>query len=192
MTLHDPRVMDPDEELVRRAHLPDEVVSDVVRVLEAMAAWSDAERAMREASQRYMRLGENDMRALRFLISAQRRGIVATPGGLAAHLGISTASTTKLLDRLAAGGHILRRPHPTDRRSLAVEVTDETRNAARESVGRAHARRFDAIAALDPEDRAAVVRFFESLMATAGEGIAPTGPGVSDSGPEPPAARSGW
>src|SRR5690606_13550922 len=117
--------------------------------------------------QRYMRLGESDMRALRLLISARSQGVPVTPGMVASHLDISTASTTKLLDRLERGGHIRRRPHPTDRRSLTIEVTDETRAAARDSVGRAHARRFDVVAALSPEQRAVVTAFFDAMTATA-------------------------
>lgn len=122
---------------------------------------------MSEASQRYMKLGETDMRALRLLIAAQRQGVVVTPGSIAEHLAISTASTTKLLDRLERGGHIRRLPHPTDRRSLMIEITDDTRVAARDTVGRAHARRFDVVAALSPEERAVVADFFDALEATA-------------------------
>ncbi|MGI6879459.1 MarR family winged helix-turn-helix transcriptional regulator [Microbacterium sp. gxy059] len=165
--MHDPRTMDPDEELVRRSHLSEEELAQVVAVLEAMSRWRAAERAMNEASQRYMRLGESDMHALRFLIAAHRQGVVVTPGAIAAHLGISTASTTKLLDRLADGGHIRRLPHPSDRRSLAIEVTDETRLSARASVGRSHARRFDVVAGLTAEERETLRQFFDSLAATA-------------------------
>ena len=163
----DPRVLDPDEELVARSHLSDDELAQVVHVLESMRRWRETERAMSEASRRYMRLGETDMRALRYLIAARRHERVVTPSAIATHLGISTASTTKLLDRLAAGHHIRRLPHPTDRRSLAIEVTDETRIAARTSVGRAHARRFDVAAALSAEEREVVTRFFEALVATA-------------------------
>ena len=167
VVMHDPRTLDPEQELVDRTRLSDDEVSQVVRVLEAMRRWRTTERAMSEASQRYMKLGETDMRALRFLIAAQRQGIIATPSSIAHHLGISTASMTRLLDRLADGDHIRRLPHPTDRRSLVIEVTEETRRSARASVGRSHARRFDVIAALTEGERNVVARFFDSLVATA-------------------------
>ena len=86
-----------------------------------------------------------------------------TPGAVAEHLGITTASTTKLIDRLAAGDHVLRFPHPSDRRSLAIEVTEDTRRVARETVGRSHARRFDAAAHLTPQEREIVTRFLHDL-----------------------------
>jgi DNA-binding MarR family transcriptional regulator len=167
LSLLDPRVVDPDEELVQRAHLPAEEITQVVRVLESMRRWRETEAELSEASRRYMKLGNTDMRALRYLIAAQRNGAVVTPSSIAAHLGISTASTTKLLDRLAAGGHVRRLPHPTDRRSLAIEVSEDTSVAARATVGRIHARRFDVAASLAPEERDVVIRFLDELVATA-------------------------
>jgi len=175
-SIMDPRVMDPQQELVRRAGLADDDVDQVVRVLEGLRRWREAERRASEASRRYMNLGETDMKAVRFVIAQRNQGRVATPGAIAAHLGITTASTTKLLDRLVAGGHVRRFPHPSDRRSLAIEVSDETRRVARETVGRSHARRFDAVARLTPQEREVVARFLEDLAAT-GEDV-----------PEPPAA----
>lgn len=170
VVMHDPRLNDPEERLVHRSHLPPSELADVVVVLNAMQRWGEAERRLSQASQRYMRLGETDMRALRLLIAARNQSIPITPGMIASHLAISTAATTKLLDRLERGGHVRRGPHPTDRRSLTVEVTDETRSAARESVGRSHARRFDVIAALSTAERAVVAAFFNAMSATVPEG----------------------
>ncbi|MBP2435876.1 MarR family winged helix-turn-helix transcriptional regulator [Microbacterium amylolyticum] len=179
LTMLDPRVLDPDETLVQRSHLSDADISQSVEVLEAMHRWREAEQAMSEASRRYMKLGDTDMRALRFLITSRSQRVDVTPSALAAHLRISTASTTKMLDRLAKAGHIVRQPHPHDRRRLTIEITDETRNAARASVGRSHARRFDVVAALSPAERAAIVAFFNALTATTEDGL------VSDEGSLP-------
>lgn len=159
----DPRIMDPDGELVPHEHLPRQELDQIVEVLEALGRWRAAERRTGEESRRHMRLGETDMRALRFMIAAQRHDQLATPSGLAKHLGISTASVTKMLDRLAAHDHIRRLPHPQDRRSTAIEVTEETRRAARRSVGRSHAGRFRAAADLSPAERDVVIRFLDAL-----------------------------
>ncbi len=48
-----------------------------------------------------------------------------TPTELARQLDITTASATDLLDRLQRDGHVRRRPHPTDRRKLLVDLTDD-------------------------------------------------------------------
>lgn len=169
LSMLDPRVIDPRQEIVRRAGLDDRDVDQVVRVMQALRRWREADRRASEASRRYMRLGETDMRAIRYLIAAGHQGRAVTPGALAEHLQISTASTTKLLDRLVAGGHVLRRPHPSDRRSVVVEVTAETRNTARLTVGRRHARRFDVAARLSPAERDIVAGFLEDLASTADE-----------------------
>lgn len=167
VVMHDPRLNDPEQQIVRTADLAPGELEGVLEVLDAMRAWREAERRTSEASQRYMKLGATDMRALRMLIAAQHQRFAVTPSALAGHLGISTASTTKMLDRLERGGHIVRRPHPDDRRSLVIEVTEETRDAARATVGREHARRFDVIAALSPAHRRIVADFFDAMTATA-------------------------
>lgn len=165
--MFDPRVLDPDQEVVSRHGIDDAEMDQIVELLQALRLWREADERMSEASRRYMKLGDTDMRALRFIIVGQQSGVFVTPGAIAAHLGISTASTTKLLDRLAAAEHIRRLPHPTDRRSVVVEVSDETRRAARDSIGRSHARRFDLAARLAPEHRDVVTRFLRDLAATA-------------------------
>lgn len=165
--MHDPRLNDPAQEIVRTGDLAAGELEGVIAVLDAMGRWREAERRTSEASQRYMRLGASDMRALRMLIAAGHQKVPVTPSAMATHLGISTASTTKLLDRLERGGHIVRRAHPDDRRSLVIEVTDDTRTAARATVGREHARRFDVIADLTPDERRVVADFFDAMAATA-------------------------
>ena len=163
LSMMDPRVLDPQQELVARADMAAQDIDQVVRLMDALRRWREAEHNASEASRRYMNLGDTDMRAIRFVMAAQRNGISVTPGALSEHLGISTASTTKLLDRLTAGGHLRRLPHPSDRRSLVIEVTEETARAARETVGRMHARRFQVAAQLDADERETVTRFLHRL-----------------------------
>jgi DNA-binding MarR family transcriptional regulator len=62
------------------------------------------------------------------LIVREQRGQAVSPHDLARHLRISTASTTKLLDRLTSSGHLERRPHPHDRRARVVVLTQESRD----------------------------------------------------------------
>ena len=84
-----------------------------------------------------------------------------------AHLGIPPAPTPKLPARLERGGHIVRLAPPDDRRSLVIQVTEHTRRAARATVGKEHARRFDVVAALTPDQRQIVAGFFDAMAATA-------------------------
>lgn len=154
---------DPDGRLIDRSGVSEEDVQQIGELMTALARLRDAERALNDASLEYMKLNRNDMRALHYLIASTNRGKVATPGAIAAHLGISTASTTKLLDRLAAGGHITREPHPTDRRALAIAITPATHEAALHTVGRQQSKRFHAAARLTRPERHAVIRFLNDM-----------------------------
>ncbi|UOQ59417.1 MarR family transcriptional regulator [Leucobacter rhizosphaerae] len=156
-------VNDPMSELIDRSDVDPDVVAHISHLMAALGRLRDAEQQISEASQRYMQLGRTDMRALHFLIIASHSATVTTPSAIAAHLGISSASTTKLLDRLETGGHIRRSPHPTDRRALAITVTESSREAAMQTVGRLQAQRYHAAARLTPEERDVVIRFLTEM-----------------------------
>lgn len=157
--------VDPDGVLTDAARLPKNEVTQISNLMNALADLRATEDAVAEASTKYMDLNRTDMRALHYLIVCQNRGEVATPTAIASHLGISTASTTKLLDRLENGGHIAREPHPTDRRALAIHITPSTKQAAMETVGRHQARRFKAAERLTVEERDIVLRFLQDMNA---------------------------
>ncbi|SHJ51504.1 DNA-binding transcriptional regulator, MarR family [Tessaracoccus bendigoensis DSM 12906] len=177
-SLYDVQFSDPDGVLVDRSSASPADLAQVTRIMTALVALRDAEESLAEASSRYMLLNRTDMRALHFLIVSQNLDEPVTPGALASHLGISTASTTKLLDRLERGGHVVREPHPTDRRALIIRITPETRAAAMETVGRQQARRFNAAARLSPGDREVVIGFLEDMAKELSvEGISWADPG---------------
>ena len=154
---------DPRSELIDRSALQPAEIAEISELMGALGRLRDAEQQVSEASMKYMQLGRTDMQALHFLIVAGNGGELATPSSIAAHLNISTASTTKLLDRLERAGHITRAPHPSDRRALTISITPETREAAMQSVGRQHARRFFAAARLTSEERQVVTRFLDDM-----------------------------
>jgi DNA-binding MarR family transcriptional regulator len=162
-SLLDPRVIDPRQEMVSYEGKDQAEIEQIVRVLTAVREWREAEARSSEQSRGYMKLNETDMQALRFIIASANQGVIVTPGALAEHLKISTASTTKLLDRLAAAGHVTRAAHPTDRRALTITITDETHKTVRRTVGNMHAHRFNAASRLSPEEREVVIRFLEDL-----------------------------
>ncbi|KDA05959.1 MarR family transcriptional regulator [Microbacterium sp. CH12i] len=161
--IYDVDVSDPRGELVDRSGLTGSDIREISGLMQALGGLRDAEQKLSEASLRYMKLNTTDMRALHFLIACENSGVVATPGAIASHLSISTASTTKLLDRLERGDHITRSPHPSDRRALAISITPETRKSAIETVGRQHARRFIAAARLTTQEREIVRRFLVDM-----------------------------
>lgn len=161
--MHDPRVIDARGSLVDLSSMSGSDIAAAVEVMDAMFRWREAEQRVSAASSKYMRLSATDMKAVRFIIVRSGQGEIVTARDLAEHLEISSASTTKLLDRLERGGHIERRAHPADRRALAIVVTEETREAAERTIGREHARRFQVAAQLTADERAVVLRFLGAL-----------------------------
>lgn len=103
----------------------DHAVMDVLRGIRALG---DAMDRMHSGMKGDMDMNASDVAALRMLIVREQRGQSVSPHDLARHLRISTASTTKLLDRLSASGHLERRPHPHDRRARVVVLTQESRD----------------------------------------------------------------
>ncbi|MGN8553665.1 UNVERIFIED_CONTAM: MarR family transcriptional regulator [Microbacterium sp. SLM126] len=100
---------------------------EVLQVLLAVRAFSDAMDRMYGGMKDEMEMNVSDLSALRMLIMREQAGAVVSPHDLANHLRISTASTTKLLDRLTAAGHVERRPHPTDGRARIITLTPHSR-----------------------------------------------------------------
>lgn len=163
--LYDVNASDPQSELVDRAGMDPAELRHIGDVMAALGRLRSAENELSDASLKYMQLNQSDMRALHYLIVSANTQQTATPGAIAAHLKISTASTTKLLDRLEKAGHIIRQPHPSDRRALAISITAKTKQAAMETVGRQHAKRFQAAARLTPAERDVVIRFLDDMSA---------------------------
>lgn len=154
---------DPHQELIDRSGLSDADIQQISDVMAALGRLREAEQRLSDASRIYMKLNQSDMRALHYLIVCANHAVIATPGAIAAHLHISTASTTKLLDRLERAGHITRRAHPSDRRALAIAITPGTHEAAMRTVGRQQAKRFLAAARLTPGERETVMRFLDDM-----------------------------
>ncbi len=154
---------DPRSELVDRSDLSPEEVAHIGKVMVSMSRLREAEQALSTASEKYMQLSTQDMRALHYLIVAKNRGEMVTPGMIATFLEISPASTTKLLNRLEKGDHIVRKVHPMDRRAFAIEVTPETEVSAMQTVGKQHAKRFHAAARLTHDERDVVIRFLDDM-----------------------------
>ncbi|MFC7307113.1 MarR family winged helix-turn-helix transcriptional regulator [Streptomyces monticola] len=70
-------------------------------------------------------LHPTDVRALIHLLDAGREGVDATPGWLGAQLGVNSASTTALIDRLERLELARRERDTRDRRRVLLTVTDK-------------------------------------------------------------------
>lgn len=157
------RANNPAGELIDVSGFTEDDIEQISLLMGALGRMREVEREVSEASAKYMALNETDMRALHFLIVCENEAQTVTPSRITHHLGISPATTTKLLDRLEKGGHITRTPHATDRRAFDIKITPETRKAAYETVGALQARRFHAAARLTRDERTVVISFIEDM-----------------------------
>lgn len=132
-------------------------------VMEAMRAYRAAEVAMRRRTQQSMDMGENELLVLRFLARARLRGEDVTPVALSRYLGITSASTTALLDRLEKSGHITRTPNPSDRRSVLIHSSDKSDAEVRHALSAMHERMMGVVREMDQDQRYTVIRFLDAM-----------------------------
>ncbi len=67
-------------------------------------------------------LSESELHSLRHLL-----GGPLGPNDLARTLGVTSAASSGIVDRLEARGHVSRQPHPTDGRRTVVVISDSGR-----------------------------------------------------------------
>jgi DNA-binding MarR family transcriptional regulator len=87
------------------------------------------------------------------------------PTEMAARLHMRTGAVTALLDRLEAQGRIARRPHPSDRRKIIVQITAHGRD---EAMARLHPMVDEVIAMvqrLPADERPVIHGFLDDLTA---------------------------
>lgn len=70
-------------------------------------------------------LHPTDLRALICLLDAARSGTPATPGWLGRQLGLNSAGTTAVVDRLERLGHVRRTRDVRDRRRVLLAVDEQ-------------------------------------------------------------------
>lgn len=132
-------------------------------VLQSLRDYRNAEVATRRSTRDSMGMGETDILALRYLLRARASNKAVVPKDLSNFLGITSASTTSLIDRLVGSGHVRREPHPTDRRSLIVVPTTESDTEVRATLGAMHRRMMAVAEQLTPEEAGIVITFLQRM-----------------------------
>src|SRR6476620_778606 len=142
---------------------PDGQLDYSAAVLKALRDYRAAETEIRRSTRDSMGMGETDILALRYLLRVQASGKQVVPKDLSRFLNITSASTTSLIDRLVASGHVRREPHPTDRRSVVVIATGESDKEVRETLGAMHRRMMSVAESLSAEEARIVVDFLQRM-----------------------------
>jgi len=137
----------------------------IAALLESVRRFRRADADMRRRVSAGMAMNVTDMQALQYVVATEQRGGHAHPRDIAAYLSISTASTTKLLDRLTASGHLERSTHPTDRRSVLVTSTPHAHDEIHARLSRMHEAMAEIAAAVPDEARPALTAFLDAMSA---------------------------
>ena len=95
------------------------------------------------------------------------RHLVAGPHGpveLAHLLGVTSAASSGVVDRLAARGHVRRRPHPDDGRRTVVEITPSGRSEVLSLMGPVLTALGEVDARLPVAEREVVGRYLSEVL----------------------------
>ena len=98
-------------------------------------------------------------RALAFL----GRNPGASLSDVAAHVGLTLPSISKMIDRLVAQNLVERRSAADDRRRIALQLTTLGTSTLQKSRGATQAHLAERLAALSPDERTAIVQAMHSL-----------------------------
>ena len=122
--------------------------------LSALDQLIQAAAAVEPAVARRAGISTSELQALRHLVDGSRG-----PVELSHLLGVTSAASSGVVDRLAARGHVQRRPHPADGRRTQVEVTAGGREEIDGLLEPMRARLAEVDAGLSEEERAVVQRY---------------------------------
>ncbi|GAA4219617.1 MarR family winged helix-turn-helix transcriptional regulator [Actinocatenispora rupis] len=108
-----------------------------------------------------------DVRALICLLDAERAGEPATAGRLGARLGLNSAGTTGVVDRLVRLGYVRRERDPHDRRRVRIVVDERAVALGEAAFGPLIGRIVDLLRTFTPAERDAIHRFLLGTVAAA-------------------------
>ncbi len=111
-------------------------------------------------------LGENDMRALMLIYMADVEGDPMSTSQVAQALGLTPAGGSYLVDRLVHSGHILREPHPRDRRKTLLRYSESGMEVARGFFGPLFRANHQALARHDDAALTAAVAVLRDMVAS--------------------------
>jgi DNA-binding MarR family transcriptional regulator len=105
-----------------------------------------------------------DLQALVAIMSAEGAGDPITPGRLKDHLGLSSAGTSYVIDRLVQSGHVFRiRDHPADNRVVHLRYTEAGQATALAFFGPLGERTEAIMDQFSPDELDVIARFMTAV-----------------------------
>lgn len=99
-----------------------------LRLTRALRTFTNESELYIGAAGREAHMHRTDLSGLAMVMDRGDTGETTTPGQLSTAMQLSAPATSAMLDRLELLGHVHRVPHPHDRRSVLLEVTDHARD----------------------------------------------------------------
>lgn len=106
---------------------PPDLPPGVRRIAQALRGFTNESEIYVAAVGREAGMHRTDLTGLSVVMDRGDQGGTTTPGQLSATMHLSAPATSAMLDRLERLDHVRRVPHPTDRRSVTVEMTEHAR-----------------------------------------------------------------
>ena len=124
-----------------------------------------ANRLLAEIDRRRQTIAPLSASAFEILAIVEGAGEPLPPHAIGARLLVTSGTMTSLLDTLERRGLIRRVPHPTDRRMLLIDITDEARGIVDRMLPRVHGASRDAFATLSDLECETLVTLLERVQA---------------------------
>ena len=138
---------------------------EAMRVVRALRGYTNESEMYVAAAGREAAMHRTDLTGLALVMDRGQLGETTTPGQLSVALRLSAPATSAMLDRLERLGHVHRVPHPSDRRSVVVEMTDHAREVGEQMFGRLAAHLGPVLGSRTEAELADIAAFLEQVVA---------------------------
>lgn len=138
---------------------------DALRVVRRLRGFAEESELYVSAAGRDVEMHRTDLAGLVLVMDRGLAGEHPTPGQISAALQLSAPATSAMLDRLERLGHVVRSPHPTDRRSVTVEITEHALAVGGAMFGRLSDHLAPVLAARSEAELAVIATFLEDAVA---------------------------
>lgn len=143
-----------------------EPITDSGRALiTAMQQLRAAQQRQEARSLDHSGLHSQDLRALRYIVQADRNDQPISPKDLITMLKTSSANVTNVIDRLVKKSLVTRDPHPTDRRARFLKPTGVAVNEVDAAFEEHHAALISAANGITAADAQTTIRVLADLTA---------------------------
>ncbi|MFE4703355.1 MarR family winged helix-turn-helix transcriptional regulator [Streptomyces sp. NPDC056738] len=137
------------------------------RIVDALRRYGTDSTRLAHAFAAQNKLRPVDLFALVAIMSAEGAGTPLTPGHLQTHLGLSSAGTSYVIDRLEASGHVRRsREDADDNRKVRLRYTQDGMRTALAFFGPLGQSTTTVLDQFDPDELAVIARFTEAIAQT--------------------------